>query len=125
MSNAQAIKIGQNFNHAIKAIGTDVHRGKLPQSYKMIEIFTENVVVSGIKKAEKGDAIIFRLFETEGQSRDVKISLSEKIFGKMKSAIIVDLMERPSKDVKVELKNGYVKFPVKKYNIVSLKINFN
>lgn len=124
MSDAEASRIGLNFNRPIKTVGTDVHKGKLPATDKMIEISADNVVFSGIKKAEQGNALILRLYETEGQNKDVTISLSEKVFGKIKSVTAVDFMERPIDGKKVVCKAESVKVAVKKYEIISLKVNF-
>lgn len=124
MSDAQATEIGQKFNHSIKIIGTDVHKGKLPATDNMIKISAENVIISGIKKAEQANAVILRLYEIEGQSKDIKISLSENIFGKIKSAGSVDLLERELDSKKVKLKAGDITVSVGKYEIVSLKIGF-
>jgi len=55
------------------------HKGKFPKKQSFFKINKENTLVTVLKKAEKTDDFILRLYETEGKSTQVEIKLFERI----------------------------------------------
>jgi len=55
------------------------HKGKFPEKQSFFKINKENTLVTVLKKAEKTDDFILRLYETEGKSTQVEIKLFERI----------------------------------------------
>jgi alpha-mannosidase len=52
-----------------------IHRGTLPQTDSFLSVDAADVVVSAIKMAEEGDALIVRLYETAGRSATADLDL--------------------------------------------------
>ena len=124
ISNTEATQAGQAFNTPIKSVGTSVHSGNLPTSGNIIKISDSNVVLSGIKKSEKADKVIIRLYETEGITNTIKLEIAENLFGKINSATLVDLYERPLSERQLKVDGNYIKIDVAPYKIISLEIEF-
>ncbi|MDD5698756.1 MAG: glycoside hydrolase family 38 C-terminal domain-containing protein [Victivallaceae bacterium] len=124
LSTAECTEHGQNFNRSLKVIGTDLHPGELPPAGQFIKISADNVIVSGFKKAEHTAGIVIRLYETEGKNSKPEI-IFDDVFGKIKAAATVDLMERPIADLP-ENRIGPNKLSVNlgAYGIVSLLVYF-
>ena len=93
---AEMIKLGAAFNHPLQVTATDVHAGELPSLAAAVgECKPAGVIVTGVKKAEDDDAVIFRLLETSGKAAAAKVTLDAALFGKVASAIEVDFIEQP------------------------------
>jgi len=116
MAPANATRAAQAFNHPLRVVGTDIHKGTLPTSLAPLSVSPGNVVVSALKKAEKDDGIIIRLIEMAGKRTTAKIKFDKVGFGTVSSAKETDLMERPMKD-------GTAKMPAA--NTVSVRIPAN
>jgi len=119
-TEADSIRAGVDFGQALVVIGTDVHEGKLPARGSYLTVDPENVVLCALKKAEDGDAVILRLYETAGKDTDVTVALSPALGAK--SAVEVDLLEAPVKENGASLKAGKVTVSVPKYGIVSVRL---
>jgi alpha-mannosidase len=52
-----------------------IHPGALPQSNSFLSVDAPDVVVSAIKMAEEGDALIVRLYETAGKETTANLAL--------------------------------------------------
>ena len=77
-------------------VGTDSHEGHLkPQASPIVKVHPANVIVTGVKKAEDEDALIFRLLETDGNESLATISLDPQLLGKVSWAGEVDFIENP------------------------------
>jgi len=51
------------------------HEGDLPAAQSFVEAGPENVVLSVVKKAEEGDDLVLRLYETDGRDGEATVSL--------------------------------------------------
>ena len=122
LSDTSATGLGQNFNHPIRVIGTDIHKGDLPAATSFVNIKNHNVIVSGFKKAEDENAVIIRLYEMEGEKQKTKISLNETFFPVIKKAELVNLMEEKIKEI--EITNNSISVEIPAYSILSLKLKF-
>ena len=124
LQDSNATGLGQNFNHPIRIIGTDIHEGKLPANNQFIKVSNNSVIVSGLKKAEDSNALIIRLYETDGKKQKTDISLPEIYFSKIKKAKFIDLMEREITDIALNSNLNSVTVKISAYDIISLKLIF-
>ena len=122
LPDAECAEYGVKLNRKLKTIGTDIHKGSLPPNGQFIKIEPDNVIVSGLKKAEDKDALILRFYEIKGKNTKIKISIN-KMLGTVEDAVVVDLMERPIKDAAcLQVKSNDIILNVKPYKIISIKI---
>lgn len=117
------VKLASDFSHSVKVINTDVHPGELPAvTGDFIQIEPENIVLTSVKQAEDGDGIILRLIETAGKNSAAKVKLSPDLFGKLKAAQEVDLIERPTGKVHIDANNNSIGVDVMAHGITTIKI---
>jgi alpha-mannosidase len=90
-----AIQQGQVFNHGLRVVGTDLHRGELPAESQLIRVRPEGVLLSGIKKSEEGDMLVLRLFNPTARKATARIECDPALLGKVVEATELDLLERP------------------------------
>ena len=69
---AEAIRLGRDFNHALRVVGTDVHAGPLPAAAAFIRTAPETVILSSVKKAEAEDALVLTFFDPTGAAATVE-----------------------------------------------------
>ena len=89
-----AIREGQAFNRALRVVSTDVHASEMPASGQFARVSPESAIVSGIKKAEKGDGLVVRVFNPTDRAVTAKVELSKKLLGEVAGAQEIDLLER-------------------------------
>ena len=82
------------------------------------QIKPDNIILTCLKKSEKGSGIILRFFETEGKKTQAEINL----FKCPKKVELVNLLEKKEKDMDPE--NKKIRVEVKPFEIVSLRIEF-
>jgi len=118
LNTKEMVKAGYEFNMPLLATGFPKHQGKLPSKLSFISLEPENLVIYMIKKAEQGNALIVRIYETEGKPTTIahlRTSLS------IKSCFLCNLLEVEEKSVKVE--DHKIEFMVKGHEIVTVKLN--
>jgi alpha-mannosidase len=94
-SVSQATRSGYAMNLPLQVIATDEHEGALPPSKGFLHVESPNVMVSGLKKAEEGDAIVLRLYEMEGEQTQARVMLDSALVGDDPDVTEADLLERP------------------------------
>jgi alpha-mannosidase len=87
-----------------------------PHQFSFVELKPENLVLVAFKKAEDSNDVILRLFETKGQKTWGEITL----FKEPTSVKVANLLEEEEEEVK--FRGRKIKFWVKPFEIVSLKI---
>lgn len=80
---------------------------------QLFTISNPDIVVESVKKAEDGDAVIVRMYETKGGNAETGLKFAKPA----KSAYLVDLMEENEKQI--DLNN----IPFHGFEIVTIKIN--
>lgn len=123
LTDAESAGYGRKFNHKPRTVGTDIHSGPLPTKGQFIKLSAGNIIVSGLKKAEDDNALIIRFYEMEGKNTSFKVYFN-KIFGTVKKACMVDLMERPLNTAKPQITPSHVTIEAPAYGIVSAKMWF-
>ncbi|MFQ6066830.1 MAG: alpha-mannosidase [bacterium] len=107
------------FNTPMRCWQTRSHKGKLPSEISLVEIKPESLILSALKKAEEGEAIILRIYNTVPQTMEGSLSF----FFPLKEAYLAGLNERRRERLKIQPKN-FVKLKVKGFEIITLYLVF-
>ena len=104
-----------------RSFSTDRHKGKLPDWESFIEIENPNLVLSAVKKSEKGNGLIIRVYNPSGGNGKSKI----KVWKTIKKAVLVRLDEKiiPKGNLKIYSDNT-INLDVKSNSIVTMKLTF-
>jgi alpha-mannosidase len=125
MPRADMIRHGAAFNRPLQIIGTSVHAGRLPsESAGLTGVGPANIIVSGVKKAEEGDELIIRLYETEGVKCTASVALDQAVFGRVERAREADLLERPLDNGSARVTGNGFTVDVPPRGIVTVRIGF-
>ena len=125
LSVADLVRLGAGFNHPLLVTATDIHGGRLPPEAAVIKaVSAPNVVVSSLRKAQTGDAMIFHLFETLGEKTRVKVALNPQTAGRPKEAVEVDLLERPVAQATAKAAKDGFSVVVPAHGIAAVKVKF-
>ena len=106
----------QRFNAPLRVAECTPHSGSLPRTHSFLEIDDQRFVVSALKLAEAGGAIVLRGFNPTGEPLEVKVSLPANVQAVDK----VTLEERDPQALAIE--DGAVRLPVGKGEIASLRL---
>lgn len=116
--DALTIRRGYELNYKLLAIPVEKHQGALAAEHSFLQVPSENVIVSAMKKAEDDNSLVVRFYEWAGKAGDVTLALPPGA----QSAVETNLMEKPAQDLAVQ--NGAVKVPTKPYEIKTVKVQF-
>lgn len=107
-------------NYRLLAVVTVAHEGSLPSAHSFVQIEPANVILSAVKKAEDGDAVIFRFYEFEGKPSQVRLRLPEVAI----TASQTNLMEKEEKTLSLGANGREIVVPIGRYEIASVKVSF-
>ena len=110
---------GYNANYALKAMQVDAHAGELTAEHSFLGVDTDHVVVTAMKKADDGDALIVRFYEWAGKGGDVTLTLPPGATG----ATVANLMEKPEGGALV-LHGDSVTVPVTPFQIQTVRVAY-
>jgi len=118
---ASSYKYALEFNYHLDAVQLRGEK-KLPLKRSFLKIEPENVILSALKKAEEGNELILRFYETNGEETDAKIAL----FKAPKVVRAVNFLEEEDEEVKKELKieGARIELTMNPFEIVTLKVEF-
>jgi alpha-mannosidase len=116
---AQTVRRGFELNNPMLPVHVEKHQGALPAAYSFVEIESENVVLTAMKKAEDDDGVVLRFYEWAGKGSEVGIKVGP---AHASSATETDLMEKASGELAV--KEGKVSVATKPYEIKTVKMKF-
>jgi alpha-mannosidase len=115
---SQVWRMAHQHNTPPRAVLTGLHKGDLPKSKSCVTVSPQNLVVTTVKKAEKSDALVVRVFNTTPD--DVRASVS--IGRKFKSAVLANLNEEPL-ETKPEVQEQTVKFNMPGFRVQTVMFN--
>ncbi|HOX05447.1 MAG TPA: glycoside hydrolase family 38 C-terminal domain-containing protein [Planctomycetota bacterium] len=95
LADSRAVRAGGELNHPLRTVGTDVHKGKLPEKAALLSVEPANVVLSGFKKAEDSDSLVVRVYETAGRKTTARLRFDRQVLGAAAGAAETDVLERP------------------------------
>ncbi|HIE05080.1 MAG TPA: hypothetical protein EYP61_10010, partial [Candidatus Latescibacteria bacterium] len=119
---SDATRVGCEFNFPLEVVATDVHEGKLPKEMWFISVEPSNVFLSGLKKAEEGEGLVVRLYETEGRTTEAEVHFDHSLVGPDPRAVEVDILERPISDSTARMEGSTLKVSIPAYGIVTVKV---
>ena len=115
----QVIPQAYALNIPLKVVPTDSHTGTLPASQSFFQVDRPGIVVEAVKKAEKEDAVVVRLYEAHGTRGTFTLSTTLSV----KEAFTADLMEHTLG--KIDFEGGKTVLQVLPFEIVTLKLHLN
>ncbi|HZL28772.1 MAG TPA: glycoside hydrolase family 38 C-terminal domain-containing protein [Acidobacteriaceae bacterium] len=110
---------GWDFNYNLRALQVERHSGSLPARHSFFAMEPNNVILTAVKKAEDGDALVLRFYEYAGKDTEVRLHIPRGAT----SAESTNLMEAPDK-TPVLAQDGTVVMDVKPYSIDTVKVSF-
>jgi alpha-mannosidase len=72
---AGTVRRAAELNQRAIALIDTAHKGTLPRSLSFVEVEPENVVLTALKAAEDGDALVLRCYETAGRSTQATMAV--------------------------------------------------
>ena len=122
---AEAIRKGQEFNRGIRIMGTDIHEGLLPLDGRFVAIGPDAAILTGIKKAEQDDRLVFRLFNPTDKRVTAKLDFGRSdVMHAPMDAEELDLLERPLPKGTATLKGKVVSAALPPHGIVTVAVGF-
>jgi len=117
---ALTVRHGYDFNYKLQAMQVQEHGGKWTPRQSLVTIEPENVVLTAVKKAEDGDALILRFYEWAGESGEVRISVPAGATG----ATLTNLMEQPEGAPLSISASGQFTVPIHAFEIQSVRVDY-
>ena len=105
-------------NTPLHVMEAEKHPGDLPARRSFFEVDRPGVVIEAVKRAERDESVIVRMYEAYGTRGMVELVTALPV----KHAFHADLMERTG--APVECEKGRIRFTVKPFEIVTLKLIF-
>lgn len=116
--DAKSWQVAHSFNAPLEVIESSLHSGKLPNSFSLFTINPEELVVSAVKKAEKDDAMIIRLYNVSGKQVLGKLISFKSLKGIQKVNMLEEALEE------INHSGNSFSFDAKGHEIITLKLLF-
>src|ERR1700689_5412677 len=117
---ALTVRRGYEFNAHLRALPVSPHRGAWGAERSFAGVEQDNVVLTAVKKAEDGDALLFRFYEWAGKNGEVQLAVPAEAA----SATLTNLMEQAEGGPLEISRDGKVRGPVRPFAIVSVRVNY-
>lgn len=109
--DGDVVRQAQQLNQPPIAREEPAHRGKLPATFSLASLDAHNVILEVIKRAEDGDGIVLRAYETHGRPAKAALTFAGQQLGELAfrpceiktllqangKLIETDMLERPQK----------------------------
>ena len=116
--DALTIRRGYELNYKLIPLPFGKHQGSLAPEHSFLQVQSDNVIVTALKKTEDDNALVLRFYEWAGKQGDVTVQLPAGAA----SASETDLMEKPLGNL--SMSNGAVTVPTKPYEIKTVRVEF-
>ena len=116
---ARTVEHGYDANYTLMAKQVTAHEGAMPAEHSFLATNSDHVVVTAMKKAEDGNALIVRFYEWAGKGGDVTLTLPAGATG----ATVTNLMEKPEGEA-LAVTGGKVTVPVTPYQIQTVRVDY-
>jgi alpha-mannosidase len=117
---ALTVRRGYEFNSKLTAVAVNQHVGSSPTHNSFVSADQDNIVVTALKKAEDGDALLLRFYEWAGKASEVHFTLPPGAT----SAHLTNLMEQPEGSPLAVSSDGKITVPVHPFEIVSVRVDY-
>lgn len=111
---------GYDFNMPFNVVGADPHTGDLPARHGFAELLMPNVMLSGMKRAEEGDGLVIRLYETDGKATTAQMRLDAALCPAGAQAMQVDLAEQPAAGNTARFEQGVLRVDILPYGLATM-----
>lgn len=102
-------------NQPMTACKVQKQNGTLPESFSLLSLNRENVIMETLKMAEHGEAVVARLYEAYNRRTEVTVTAGFDF----KKAYLCDLLE--NEETELQSDGRTVTVPVKPFEILTLK----
>ncbi|MDR3709114.1 MAG: glycoside hydrolase family 38 C-terminal domain-containing protein [Capsulimonadaceae bacterium] len=92
---AALARLGAAWNHPLIALPSGVHDGSWPSAQGFARSLTPGILLTAFKAAGRGNGLVLRLVELNGQDTEASVELSPAMAAGLSKASVVDIMERP------------------------------
>ncbi len=116
LAEGNTISEGYQLNQPLIAIPVGKQNGAIPDTFSIVSSSNPEFVIETVKRAENGDGIIVRGYE----SLNGKLKTNVKFGFDIKQAEICDLMENKISDLPIE--NNSIKLSVSNFEIITLRV---
>ena len=116
--DAHTVQRGYEFNYPLISVLTDVHKGDLPLQQSFVRLTPSNLVLTGLKKAEDGDAWIVQWYDAEGEASTAAVTFPRA----PKKVERSNFIEASGIDIPAE--KNTVRVPTNKSSVVTIKVSF-
>jgi alpha-mannosidase len=111
----ETVRAAFAYNTPLTVKVTDAHTGTLPANYSFLKLDAANIVVTACKKAEYSNALVLRLYETDGQSGTVMINSDQTVMNVMELNMIEESL-RPLISA--------LSIPIRPYEVKTVALGF-
>ncbi|HID94735.1 MAG TPA: alpha-mannosidase [Candidatus Latescibacteria bacterium] len=115
-ASSDVVKVAHGLNSPLLVMGTDEHPGEWGRRRSFVSVVPEEFEVTVVKKAEDGDGIVLRGWETTGKAAQVTIEFSRPV----KEAWLVNLAEEIISPLQVQ--GNKAVFSCRGFEIISVMI---
>jgi alpha-mannosidase len=117
--DAGVVRAAAELNVPVIAVPTDAHSGKLPATFRFVEVTSPAAVIETVKPAEDGKGTIVRLYESHGSHAAVTLRFADA----PKAVETVNLLEQPYEDdVTLKASGNEASLRLRPFQIVSLRV---
>ncbi len=117
--NGGTMRQGYELNYPLQAVEVQAHAGTWPTKRSFASVEPRNVILTALKKAEDSDDLIFRFYEFEGKSTDVRFHLPEAADRAMET----NLMEKQERPIPLQ-QGGEFTVSTGPYEIKTVAVSF-
>ncbi len=115
---AATLQRGYEFNVPLLPVLSDPHRGSLPPSRSFSTLAPSNLVLTTVKRAEKGDGWIFQWYDAIGKDSEALLTLPAA----PRKAVRSDFLEGDGPALSVT--GNTVRVPTRKHGVMTVKVQF-
>jgi alpha-mannosidase len=117
---AETVRRGYELNDPMVGEQVFAHTGALPASYSFGSVENPNVMLTAMKKAEDGNALVFRMYEWAGTASTVKLHVPKGATFAQET----NLMEKPEGG-RLPVEGDVVTLPIKPYEILTVEVGYS
>jgi alpha-mannosidase len=117
---AETVRRGYELNDPMVGEQVFEHTGALPPSHSFSSVENPNVTLTAVKKAEDGNALVFRMYEWAGTASTVKLHVPKGATFAQET----NLMEKPE-GAQIPVTGDVVTLPIKPYEILTVEVGYS
>lgn len=122
-NEARVPRIAREFTCELKAVEVDNPRNELPASMSFLEVEPSSIILSAVKKAEREEALVIRIYNTGKREQNAILRLYKLV----KSFSLINLREdETAEQISVSVEGNKIKLgPIPPAKVVTLRLQFD